>query len=156
MRIKIENISFWDFILVKMSTDKISIGGTFLIIYTYIMLKTRYDLMMTGFEKTGLGLATATGGTIVIYALLYFFKYKKLNKENPIIKARFDKDSIKDFTIFGSVKEYKMVAYTQFNKIYGTKSTYFFKFDGVKYLFIPKKYLNNEEIEFINKKMIRK
>ena len=39
MRIKIEKITFFDFLLTKMSTDKLNITASFLIVYAYVMLK---------------------------------------------------------------------------------------------------------------------
>lgn len=153
MRIKIEKVSFLDFIKIKINTDKINISASFLIIYAYVMLRTRYNMMMSTIERMGAGLGIGLAGTVLIYGLLYFFKYRKQKGENTIIKARFDKDSVKEFMIFGSKKEYKMQAYTQFNKMYETKSAFFLRFDGLKYLFIPKKYLKEEEKEFISKKI---
>ena len=48
MRIKIEKITFFDFLLTKMSTDKLNITASFLIVYAYVMLKLRYNVGLCG------------------------------------------------------------------------------------------------------------
>ena len=45
MRIKIEKITFFDFLLTKMSTDKLNITASFLIVYAYVMLKDRKSVV---------------------------------------------------------------------------------------------------------------
>lgn len=153
MRIKIEKITFFDFLLTKMSTDKLNITASFLIVYAYVMLKLRYNMMMSMGVKVTLGILIGAGVTALIYGLLYFLKFRKLKGENPGIQGKFDKDSVKDFNIFGTQKKFKMQPYSRFNKKYENKYTFFMRFDGMKLLFIPKKYLSIEEIEYIRKKI---
>ncbi len=153
MRIKIEKITFLDFLLTKMSTDKINITASFLIVYAYVMLKLRYNIMMSMAVKVTVGILIGAAVTVFIYGLLYFLKFRKLKGENPGIQVKFDKDSVKDFNIFGMQKKFKMQPYSRFNKKYENKYTFFMRFDGMKLLFIPKKYLSIEEIEFIRRKI---
>ena len=153
MRIKIEKITFPDFLLTKMSTDKINITASFLIVYAYAMMKMRYNMMMSMAVKVTAGILIGAAVTAVIYGLLYFLKFRKLRGENPVIQGKFDKDSIKDFNIFGTQKKFKIQPYSKFNKKYENKYTFFLRFDGMKLLFIPKRYLNEEEIEFIRRKI---
>ena len=153
MRIKIEKITFPDFLLTKINTDKINITASFLIVYAYVMLKVRYNMMMSTAVKVTVGISIGAAVTALIYGLLYFLKFRKLKGESSLIKARFDKDSVKDFNIFGVRKEFKMQPYSKFNKKYETKHTFLMRFDGMKLLFIPKRYLSIEEIEFIRKKL---
>ena len=153
MRIKIEKITFFDFLLTKMSTDKINITASFLIVYAYVMLKLRYDMMMSTAVKVTVSILIGAAVTALIYGLLYFLKFRKLKGENPVIQGKFDKDSVKDFNIFGIQKKFKMHPYSKFNKKYENKYTFFMRFDGMKLLFIPKKYLTAEEIEFIRRKI---
>ena len=153
MRIKIEKITFLDFLLTKMSTDKINITASFLIVYAYVMLKLRYNIMMSMAVKVTVGILIGAAVTVFIYSLLYFLKFRKLKGENPGIQVKFDKDSVKDFNIFGMQKKFKMQPYSRFNKKYENKYTFFMRFDGMKLLFIPKKYLSIEEIEFIRRKI---
>ena len=153
MRIRIEKITFPDFLLTKMSTDKINITASFLIVYAYVMLKLRYDMMMSTAVKVTVSILIGAAVTALIYGLLYFLKFRKLKGENPVIQGKFDKDSVKDFNIFGIQKKFKMQPYSKFNKKYENKYTFFMRFDGMKLLFIPKKYLTAEEIEFIRRKI---
>ena len=153
MRIRIEKITFPDFLLTKMSTDKLNITASFLIVYAYVMLKLRYNMMMSMGMKVTAGILIGAAVTAFIYGLLYFLKFRKLKGENPVIQGKFDKDSVKDFNIFGIQKKFKMQPYSKFNKIYENKYTFFMRFDGMKLLFIPKKYLTAEEIEFIRRKI---
>ena len=153
MRIKIEKITFFDFLLTKMSTDKLNITASFLIVYAYVMLKLRYNMMMSMGMKVTAGILIGAAVTAFIYGLLYFLKFRKLKGENPVIQGKFDKDSVKDFNIFGIQKKFKMQPYSKFNKKYENKYTFFMRFDGMKLLFIPKKYLSAEEIEFIRRKI---
>ena len=153
MRIRIEKITFPDFLLTKMSTDKINITASFLIVYAYVMLKLRYDMMMSTAVKVTVSILIGAAVTALIYGLLYFLKFRKLKGENPVIQGKFDKDSVKDFNIFGIQKKFKMQPYSKFNKKYDNKYTFFMRFDGMKLLFIPKKYLTAEEIEFIRRKI---
>ena len=153
MRIKIEKITFFDFLLTKMSTDKLNITASFLIVYAYVMLKLRYNMMMSMGMKVTAGILIGAAVTAFIYGLLYFLKFRKLKGENPGIQVKFDKDSVKDFNIFGTQKKFKMQPYSRFNKKYENKYTFFMRFDGMKLLFIPKKYLSIEEIEYIRKKI---
>ena len=153
MRIKIEKITFFDFLLTKMSTDKLNITASFLIVYAYVMLKLRYNMMMSMGMKVTAGILIGAAVTAFIYGLLYFLKFRKLKGENPGIQVKFDKDSVKDFNIFGMQKKFKMQPYSRFNKKYENKYTFFMRFDGMKLLFIPKKYLSIEEIEFIRRKI---
>ena len=153
MRIKIEKITFFDFLLTKMSTDKLNITASFLIVYAYVMLKLRYNMMMSMGMKVTAGILIGAAVTAFIYGLLYFLKFRKLKGENPVIQGKFDKDSVKDFNIFGIQKKFKMQPYSKFNKKYENKYTFFMRFDGMKLLFIPKKYLTAEEIEFIRRKI---
>ena len=153
MRIKIEKITFFDFLLTKMSTDKLNITASFLIVYAYVMLKLRYNMMMSMGMKVTAGILIGAAVTAFIYGLLYFLKFRKLKGENPGIQVKFDKDSVKDFNIFGMQKKFKMQPYSRFNKKYENKYTFFMRFDGMKLLFIPKKYLSIEEIEYIRKKI---
>ena len=153
MRIRIEKITFLDFLLTKMSTDKINITASFLIVYAYVMLKLRYDMMMSTAVKVTVSILIGAAVTALIYGLLYFLKFRKLKGENPVIQGKFDKDSVKDFNIFGIQKKFKMQPYSKFNKKYENKYTFFMRFDGMKLLFIPKKYLSAEEIEFIRRKI---
>ncbi len=153
MRIRIEKITFPDFLLTKMSTDKINITASFLIVYAYVMLKLRYDMMMSTAVKVTVSILIGAAVTALIYGLLYFLKFRKLKGENPVIQGKFDKDSVKDFNIFGIQKKFKMQPYSKFNKKYENKYTFFMRFDGMKLLFIPKKYLSAEEIEFIRRKI---
>ena len=153
MRIKIEKITFFDFLLTKMSTDKLNITASFLIVYAYVMLKLRYNMMMSMGVKVTVGILIGAAVTAFIYGLLYFLKFRKLKGENPGIQGKFDKDSVKDFNIFGTQKKFKMQPYSRFNKKYENKYTFFMRFDGMKLLFIPKKYLSIEEIEFIRRKI---
>ena len=153
MRIKIEKITFADFLFAKMSTDKINLIASFLIVYAYVMMKPSHNLMMSLAVKVAVSILIGIAVTAVIYGLLYFLKFRKLKGENPGVQAKFDKDSVKDFNIFGSQKKYKMQPYTKFNKKYENKYTFFMRFDGMKLLFMPKKYLTDEEIEFIRRKI---
>lgn len=153
MKINIEKITFLDFLLTKMSTDKLNITASFLIVYAYVMLKVRYNMMMSTAVKVIVGISIGVAVTAVIYGLLYFLKFRKLKGESPVIKAKFEKDSVKNFNIFGTRKEFRMQPYSKFNKKYETKFTFLLRFDGMKLLFIPKKYLSIEEIEFIRKKI---
>ena len=153
MRIRIEKITFPDFLLTKMSTDKINITASFLIVYAYVMLKLRYDMMMSTAVKVTVSILIGAAVTALIYGLLYFLKFRKLNGESPVIQGKFDKDSVKDFNIFGTQKKFKMQPYSKFSKKYENKYTFFMRFDGMKLLFIPKRYLTVEEIEFIRKKI---
>ena len=153
MKINIEKITFLDFLLTKMSTDKLNITASFLIVYAYVMLKVRYNMMMSTTVKVIVGISIGVAVTAVIYGLLYFLKFRKLKGESPVIKAKFEKDSVKNFNIFGTRKEFRMQPYSKFNKKYETKFTFLMRFDGMKLLFIPKKYLSTEEIEFIRKKI---
>ena len=97
MRIKIEKITFFDFLLTKMSTDKLNITASFLIVYAYVMLKLRYNMMMSMGMKVTAGILIGAAVTAFIYGLLYFLKFRKLKGENPGIQGKFDKDSVKDF-----------------------------------------------------------
>ena len=108
MRIRIEKITFPDFLLTKMSTDKINITASFLIVYAYVMLKLRYDMMMSTAVKVTVSILIGAAVTALIYGLLYFLKFRKLKGENPVIQGKFDKDSVKDFNIFGIQKKFKM------------------------------------------------
>ena len=153
MRRRIKKITFPDFLLTKMSTDKINITASFLIVYAYVMLKLRYDMMMSMAVKVTVSILIGAAVTALIYGLLYFLKFRKLKGENPVIQGKFDKDSVKDFNIFGIQKKFKMQPYSKFNKKYENKYTFFMRFDGMKLLFIPKKYLSAEEIEFIRRKI---
>ena len=153
MRRRIKKITFPDFLLTKMSTDKINITASFLIVYAYVMLKLRYDMMMSMAVKVTVSILIGAAVTALIYGLLYFLKFRKLKGENPVIQGKFDKDSVKDFNICGIQKKFKMQPYSKFNKKYENKYTFFMRFDGMKLLFIPKKYLSAEEIEFIRRKI---
>ena len=146
MRIKIEKITFFDFLLTKMSTDKLNITASFLIVYAYVMLKLRYNMMMSMGMKVTAGILIGAAVTAFIYGLLYFLKFRKLKGENPGIQGKFDKDSVKDFNIFGTQKKFKMQPYSRFNKKYENKYTFFMRFDGMKLLFIPKKYTFLEDV----------
>ena len=109
--------------------------------------------MMSMGMKVTAGILIGAAVTAFIYGLLYFLKFRKLKGENPGIQGKFDKDSVKDFNIFGTQKKFKMQPYSRFNKKYENKYTFFMRFDGMKLLFIPKKYLSIEEIEYIRKKI---
>ena len=153
MRIKIDKITFLDYLKCKLNTDKVNIWGSFMIIYFYIMMKTKHNIMMSIYKRAGLGILAGFAGIILIYGIIFSFKYRKLKMENMGIKARFEKDSIKEFTIFGHKREYKLQTYKGCNKRYETKSAFFFRFDRMNVLFIPKKYLSEEEKIFISKKI---
>ena len=153
MRIKIEKITFLDYIRSKVNTDKINIWGSFIILYFYVMMKTKNNLTMPMYERIGLGILGGVAGIIIIYGIIFTFKYRKLRAENIGIKARFEKDSIKEFTIFGHKKEYRLQTYKGCNKKYETNFAFFFRFDKMNVLFIPKKYLTEEEKSFIRNKI---
>ena len=153
MNIKIDKISFLDYLRCKLNTEKVNIWGSFIIIYIYTMMKSKYNLMMSIYERIGRATLTGIAGIIIIYGIIFIFKYRKLKGENVTVKAKFDKDSIKDFTIFGHKREYKLQTYSGCNKKYETRSAFYFRFEKMHVLFIPKKYLNEEEIKFIRGKI---
>ncbi|MCP1224689.1 hypothetical protein [Sebaldella sp. S0638] len=153
MRIKIDKITFADFLIAKMSTDKINLIASFLIVYAYVMMKLRYNLMMSMAVQVTVAILIGIAVTALIYGLLYFLKFRKLKGENPGVQGKFDKDSVKEFNIFGTQKKFKMQPYSKFNKKYENKYTFFMRFDGMKLLFLPKKYLTEEEIDYIRRKI---
>ncbi len=153
MRIKIDKITFVDFLIAKMSTDKINLIASFLIVYAYVMMKLRYNLMMSMAVQVTVAILIGIAVTALIYGLLYFLKFRKLKGENPGVQGKFDKDSVKEFNIFGTQKKFKMQPYSKFNKKYENKYTFFMRFDGMKLLFLPKKYLTEEEIDYIRRKI---
>ena len=153
MRIKIDKITFVDFLIAKMSTDKINLIASFLIVYAYVMMKLRYNLMMSMAVQVTVAILIGIAVTALIYGLLYFLKFRKLKGENPGVQGKFDKDSVKEFNIFGTQKKFKMHPYSKFNKKYENKYTFFMRFDGMKLLFLPKKYLTEEEIDYIRRKI---
>ena len=149
MRIKIDKITFVDFLIAKMSTDKINLIASFLIVYAYVMMKLKLSMAVQVTVAILIGIAV----TALIYGLLYFLKFRKLKGENPGVQGKFDKDSVKEFNIFGTQKKFKMQPYSKFNKKYENKYTFFMRFDGMKLLFLPKKYLTEEEIDYIRRKI---
>lgn len=153
MRIKIDKISFLDYLRSKLNTDRVNIWGSFIIIYAYTMMKSKYNLMLSIYERIGRAVLTGLAGIIIIYGVIFIFKYRKLRVENSAIKANFDKDSIKDFTIFGHKREYKLQTYKGCNKRYETGFAFYFRFEKMNVLCIPKKYLSEEEKEFIRSKI---
>ena len=148
MRIEINGLSYGDYIKCRIGIDKTSLSASLLILYFLIMQQIRH-MSFSLITKIAFAMLGAIAGSIIIYGILYFFKYRKAKKESPIIKAEFGKDGIRNFNIYGKIKEYKYLKYKDCNRIYHERWAFYFRFQSSNVFYVPFNHLNKEEKDFI-------
>ena len=155
MNIEIKKLSFKDYAVSRIETEKIKLLISLVVIWVYII----YDMNR---KSNGAGLQNvlkefalpgfiySLGINIFVYLVVYFFSYKKAMKESGIIKAQVTDNYLKNFYFFGDKSKQSMRKYSEFNKIYERKSGFYFNLIGRITFFMPKKGMTAEEIEYVS------
>ena len=155
MNIEIKKLSFKDYAVSRIETEKIKLLISLVVIWVYII----YDMNR---KSNGAGLQNvlkefalpgfiySLGINIFVYLVVYFFSYKKAMKESGIIKAQVTDNYLKNFYFFGDKSKQAMRKYSEFNKIYERRSGFYFNLIGRITFFIPKKGMTDEEVEYVS------
>ena len=157
MNLEIKKMSCFDFLTSSYETEKIKIWISILVIWFYITYdvwhKSKGTLSIKNLfvNIVPSGLLISLGINIFVYLIVYFIKYRRALKENPVIRAQISENFIRNFYLFGDKQKYAIKKYSEFTKIYEKNNGFYFILTRRSALFLPKKGLTEEENTYVGK-----
>lgn len=154
MNIEVKNMSYMDYSMSRYEVEKFKIGVSVLIVWGYIIYDMNHknpgvDFLRILREFLFPAFFLAIAINLLVYIVVYFYKYKKALKINPVIKAQVTDNLMKNFYFFGEKEKYSMRKYSEFAKIYEKRNGFYFNLIGKVTFFIPKKGISDEEKNYL-------
>ena len=155
MNIEIKKLSFKDYVISRIEMEKMKLLISLGVIWAYIIFEMNRKSEGAGMvsvlkEYTIPAIIYSLGINIFVYLVVYFFSYKKAQKESGVIKAQVTDNYLKNFYFFGDKSKQSMRKYSEFNKIYERKSGFYFNLIGRITFFMPRIGMTAEEIEYVS------